>query len=46
MSAFMLVITLLLTVAFWRHVMAFLAAAVVLLVVLGIVYVVETMAIG
>ena len=46
MSAFILIITLLLGVAFWRQLLALLATGVILLVVLGIVFLLETMSNG
>lgn len=46
MSAFVLIIALLLGVTFWRQILALLTAGVILLVVLGIVYIVETVSSG
>jgi hypothetical protein len=46
MTAAILIVALLLSVAFWRHVVAALAAGVIVLVVLGIVFVVLTVSAG
>lgn len=46
MSAVILIIALLLGVTFWRQVLALLMAGIILLVVLGIVFLMETMSSG
>jgi hypothetical protein len=46
MSAFVLVIALLLSVAYWRHVAALLAAGTIVLAVLGVVFLVQVMTAG